>query len=137
MCIRDRAYALQEVGKCGSWGTLITNLFNVPSNLSLIAGNWKKFNQTQKWLYFISLKLNGAGTNWCLNQAVKNADSENKLLRQVYRSILNIEHTDLSYWDKYSERKMLIDSLGGSDEEVIDYLQMLKSKEADGLYRCV
>ncbi|WP_455616064.1 BREX-4 system phosphatase PglZ [Eisenbergiella sp.] len=128
------AYALQEVGKSGSWGALISNLFSVPSNLSLIVGNWKKFNQNKKWLYFISLKLNGAGTNWCLNQAVKNADSENKLLRQVYRSILDAEHTDLTYWDKYSERKMLIDSLGGSDEEVIDYLQMLKSKEADGLY---
>ena len=128
------AYALQEVGKCGSWGALISNLFNVPSNLSLIAGNWKKFDKNKKWLYFISLKLNGAGTNWCLNQAAKNADSENKLLRQVYRSILDTAHTVSTFWDKYSERKLLIDSLGGSDEEVIDYLQMLKSKEADGLY---
>lgn len=127
-------YALQEVGKCGSWGTLITNQFTVLSNLSMISGSWKKFDRNKKWLYFIALKLNGAGAHWCLNQAVKNADSEGKLLRQVYRSILDVAHTDLTFWDKYNERKLLIDSLGSSDEEVIDYLQMLKSKGANGLY---
>lgn len=128
------AYALQEVARCGSWGALLTDQFNVPSNLSLIAGNWKNFNQNKKWLYFIALKMNGAGANWCLNKAVKEADSETKLLRHVYRSILDVAHSDVSFWDKYNERKMLIDSFGGSDEEVIDYLQVLKSKEAEGLY---
>ncbi|WP_455654129.1 BREX-4 system phosphatase PglZ [Phascolarctobacterium sp.] len=128
------AYALQEVVKYGSWGILITEQFNVPTNLSLIAGNWKKFTPNKKWLYFIALKLNGAGANWCLNKAIEDANSETKLLRQVYRSILNVAHTDLAFWDKYNERKLLIDSFGGSDEEVIDYLQMLKSKEAEGLY---
>lgn len=128
------AYALQEIVKCGSWGALITSQFSVSSNLSLISGNWKKFSQRKKWLYFIALKLNGAGENWCLNQAIKEAHSETRLLRQVYRSILDIPHTDTTFWDKYNERKLLIDSFGASDEEVIDYLQMLKSKEADGLY---
>lgn len=128
------AYALQEVVRCGSWGALITDQFNVPLNLSLIAGNWRKFNQNKKWLYFIGLKLNGDGINWCLNKAVKDATSETRLLRHIYWSILDVEHLDVSFWDKYDERKMLIDSFGCSNEEIIDYLQALKSKEAEGLY---
>lgn len=128
------AYALREIAKCGSWEALITEQFGVPSHLNLISGNWKNFNKDERWMYFISLKLNGAGENWCLNKAVKNADSESKLLRQVYRSLLDVANTDSTFWVKYNERKSLIESLGDSDEETIDYLQMLKSKESTGLY---
>lgn len=127
-------YALREVGKAGSWGKLIEKQFNVPSNLCLIVSNWKNFNSDIRWLYFIALKLNGAGGNWCLNQAIKKSEAVEKLLRQIYRCLLDVLHTNEDFWNKYDERKTLIDSIGVSDEEVIDYLQMLKSKEAEGVY---
>lgn len=127
-------YALREVGKFGSWGKLIEKKFNVPSNLSLIVSNWKTFTLDTKWLYFIALKLNGAGGNWCLNQAIKKSETVEKLLRQIYRCLLDISYTDEDFWDKYDERKTLIDSIGVSDEEVIDYLQVLKGKESEGIY---
>lgn len=127
-------YALREVGKVGSWGKLIETKFNVPSNLSLIVSSWKTFNADTRWLYFIALKLNGAGSNWCLNRAIKKSETVERLLRQIYRCLLDVSHTDEEFWNKYDERKTLIDSIGVSDEEVIDYLQILKSKEAGGIY---
>lgn len=128
------AYALQEVSKAGSWGALIDKQFNVTLNLSLISSNWKKFDANKKWLYFIAMKLNGAGMNWCLNEAVRKTRNVSHLLRAIYRSILDINYTDSSFWNKYEERKILIDSMGNSDEEVVDYIQMLKSKEKDAIY---
>lgn len=127
-------YALKEVGNAGSWGKLIEKRFDVSSNLCLIVSNWKTFSPDIKWLYFIALKLNGAGANWCLNQAIRKSDTAEKLLRQIYRCLLNVLHTDIDFWSKYDERKSLIDSIGAPDEEVIDYLQMLKSKESEGIY---
>lgn len=128
------AYALTEVRKAGSWGELVNKQFGVSSNLDLIISNWRNFNPNKRWLYFIALKLYGAGENWCLSEAVNNTVSIDKLFRGIYRSLLNVEHTELSFWDKYDERKKLIVSIGSSDEEVIDYLKMLKSKEKYALY---
>lgn len=127
-------YALKEVRNAGSWGKLIEKQFNISSNLFLIVSNWKTFSSDIKWLYFIALKLNGAGDNWCLNQAIRKSDTAEKLLRQIYRSLLDILHTDMDFWSKYDERKSLINFIGASDEEMIDYLQMLKSKESEGIY---
>ena len=128
------AYAVHEVSKCGSWDSLITDQFGVPSNLSLVVSSWSSLNEDKKWLYFIALKIKGAGNNWCLNTAVNNAGTVDELIRQVYRSILHIPHLDATFWDKYDERKVLINSIGGVDNEVIDYLLIVKSKASEEIY---
>lgn len=128
------AYALSEVTKVGLWGELIDHQFSVSTNLSLIASSWKSFSKNKRWLYFIGLKLYGAGDNWCLNEAIKKSDTIEMFLRNIYRSILSIEPETLTFWEKYDERKSIITSFGISEGEVIDYLQMLKSKKEKALY---
>lgn len=127
-------YALSEVTKVGSWGKLIDIQFSVSMNLSLIASSWKTFTKNKRWLYFIGLKLYGAGDNWCLSEAIKKADTVEILLRNIYRSLLSIEPEAPTFWGKYDERKLIIASFGTSEIEVIDYLQMLKSKKEKALY---
>ena len=127
-------YALQEMEKAGSWGNLFVKNFGISTNFSLIVNAWKGFDENKKWLYFIALKMNKDEENWCLNTAVSNSESMSKLIRNVYRSLLKVEPNDPTFWDKYNERKNLIESLGSSATEVDDYLQMIKSKESKALY---
>lgn len=81
-------YALTEVTNAGSWGNLMNREFNVTTNLRLLVGSWKSFSNEKKWLYFIALKMYGAGESWCLNEAVSNSENMESLLKQIYRSIL-------------------------------------------------
>lgn len=127
-------YALHMVSKVGSWGALISDQFNVGSNLSLIASNWKGFDANKKWLYFIALKMGGTGNNWCLREAVNNAGKVTELVRRIYRSILIVNHTDPDFWEKYNERKKMVAAFGGSDEEILDFLQMVRGKEENAIY---
>ena len=127
-------YALQEVEKAGSWGNLFVKNFGISTNFSLIVNAWKGFDENKKWLYFIALKMNMDEGNWCLNTAVAISENMSKLIRNVYRSLLKVEPNDPTFWDKYNERKNLIESFGSSATEVDDYLQMIKSKESKALY---
>lgn len=127
-------YALHMVSKVGSWGALINDQFNMSSNLSLIAGNWNGFDVNKKWLYFIALKMGWTGNSWCLCEAVNNASKVTKLVCSIYRSILSVNYTDPDFWDKYDERKKMVAAFGGSDEEILDFLQMVRGKGANAIY---
>lgn len=127
-------YALDRMHQAGSWGAVFEQVFGMTSKLNLIVNQWKVFESKQKWLYFIALKLNGAGESWCLNEAVKKSNDFCQLLRNIYRSILSKNHTDADFSERYAERKNLISAFGVSEKEVSDYLQMLKIKEENALY---
>lgn len=127
-------YALTEVTNVGSWGELINREFSVTTNLRLIVGSWKTFADEKKWLYFIALNMYGAGESWCLNEAISNAENLNSLLKQIYRSILSVNYHSADFWEKYNERKELIEAFGHSEDEVIDFLQMVRSKQVNAIY---
>lgn len=127
-------YALEQINQVGSWGALLNKQFGTNTNLGLFVGNWQSFDPMEKWLYFIGLKLYGAGDNWCLGYAITQAENMDTLVRHVYRSLLSIDHDAPGFWEKYDERKRLIAALGGSGAEILDYLQMTRSKEAKAFY---
>lgn len=128
------SYALKEVIKHKSWNSLIAEMFGTCSNLELAASSWKYFEDKKKWMYFIALKLYGAKNNWCLNKSVKEAESKDELLRNIYRSILYEDCHDSEFWDKYYKRNDLINLFGNDTREVNDYCQMVKSKGKDIIY---
>jgi len=127
-------YALDRMHQTGSWGAVLEKTFGTALKLNLVANQWKSLDSNQKWLYFIGLKLNGAGENRCLNEAVKKSDSCSQMLRNIYRNILVKNHTDKDFPARYAERKKLISDFGVSEEEISDYLQVLKIKEGKALY---
>ena len=126
--------ALDKMHQFGSWGAVLEKTFGTAFKLHLIANQWRSFDNNQKWLYFIGLKLNGAGENKSLHEAVKKSDNYSQLIRNIYRGILEIKHTDKEFSERYDERKKLISDFGISEREVSDYLQMVKMKEKNALY---
>ena len=127
------ASALQAVNRASSWGNLINSIFG-GGDLSLFVSNWKSFDYEKKWLYFIALKLNGAGKDWCLGEAIDTTSHVDKLARGVYRTILNVDYTEKDFWKKYNERKKIIKDMGVNEEEVLDYLQMIQYREKYAIY---
>jgi hypothetical protein len=128
------SFALSEVSKCSSWAAYFTQIFGGCTNLELVASNWHIFDDRKKWLYFVALKLYGAKNSWCLNTAAQEAESVDKLVRCLFRSILSVQWNDTNFWDKYNERKNLLHSFGNPDSEVLDYCSMVKSKGKYALY---
>ena len=126
--------ALSRITQYGSWMKYISNVFETTTNLDMLIGNWSTFDASKKWLYFIALKLYGAKNNWCLTEAIRNADNCDLFIRSVFRSLLHVSHEDNQFWNRYDERKKLIHSLGNPDSEVADYCAMVKSKGENALY---
>ena len=126
--------ALDDVRQYGSWGEVVDQNFGSGKQLGLNLGNWQFFDKERQWLYFIALKLYGAGSEWCLNAAIRDADTVDYLIRAAYRSLLSVDHSDPNFWIRYDERKKAILSLGISESEIIDYCLMVHSKDQYALY---
>lgn len=132
--VQEWINALNFISKYDSWASAISALFGNPSHLNHHISNWRTLTTHERWMYFIALKLFGAGNNVCLREAVQQADSQEKLLKEVYRSLLNLDHATEKFWERYGERKNLIEIMGASIEEVIDYCNMVRSKNRNALY---
>lgn len=126
--------ALDRVNSYGSWMQYISDVFGTYTNLEIAAGIWQSFDSCKQWLYFIALKLYGVKNNWCLSEAIKDAEKSSMLIRGVFRSILSLSPDDKNFWRRYAERKDLIKSFGNPDAEVADYCAMVKSKGKYALY---
>ena len=129
------AFALKEITSGGSWNSLVSRLFGSPYALELAIGQWDRFTDDIKWLYFIALKLFGAQKNWCLDQAAKAASFPNDMVRKIYRSILGEDCHSESFIKRYRERKQLLQQMFDveDDAEVIDYIKMTKQHQKDAI----
>lgn len=127
-------YALDMLNKYGSWIKYISDVFGTHTNLELVAGSWQSFDADKRWVYFIALKLYGAKNSWCLSEAIKITNKNEKLIRGIFRSILSLDINDKDFWKYYSERMNLIRAFGNPDAEVTDYCAMVKSKSKYALY---
>ncbi len=126
-------YALKELSNYYSWEDYSIKEFGSNNNLHLIANNWNSYDNNKKWLHFIILKL-FKSKNWYLNIAVKRAESVDSLIRCVFRSILDLQWDDKTFWQKYDERKRLLNFFGNPDSEVRDYCISVKIKQEYAIY---
>lgn len=129
-------YALSEFQAYPSWEQLISakvgNIHNL--DISISAYHLNGTNKKWLWLYFVGLKLFGARNDWCLNNAVAKATSTSEFIRNIYRSILELEPTDSSFVAAYERRKVLLNAIGNPVGENVDYCKIVLSKGKDALY---
>ena len=129
------AYALNEVVGAGSWNGFAAKRFGSSNALELAAGQWDRFSEADRWLYFIALKLFGAQKNGCLHQAASMAASPKDMVRKIYRSILAEDFSSASFAVLYQERKQLLQQMFDveDDAEVIDYIKMTRQHKKDAI----
>ena len=132
----DWQYALSEFQTYPSWELLIDAKIGNSNSLELVISNYEyhKSNHQWLWMYFIGLKLFGAGTDWCLNTASKKAQSPADFIRNIYRSILELSPQDAMFWDAYEHRKSVLKAIGNPGNELVDFCKIVLSKERDAIY---
>lgn len=129
--------AYQEMQSAGGWHQLFAQKLRTTSALDLdaVVGNWSRFDDYQKWLFFLALKLLGAPQNWCLQKAVTRSETVDDLRRQVYRCLLDEDWRSDDFLQHYQERKSLLDCMSNYDDdaEVLDYIGMTHMHGIDGI----
>lgn len=128
--------AVEKINIYGSWYSFISKIIGSCNGLDNFASSWKYYDENKRWIYFIALKLFGVENNWCLSKAVKNSKNENELERNIYRCLLDeqFDYKSKGFWDKYSERKQLLEAWGKNAKEINDYCNIVKSKGEDIIY---
>lgn len=132
-------YALENFKESTSWEDFVKHEIGMNTNLEMLISKWGVFTNEQRWVYFIALKLWGAPKNWCLNTAAKQASNVLQLKKYIYRSLMDVECDAFDFWEKYNERKELIEAIekesrGKESSEVVDYCNYVIKKESDAIY---
>ena len=128
------AFALEKLTENLSWGEIIDLEFGNHNTLELAFNNYRFFESNKKWLYFIALKLYGSKNNWVLNKAAREATSHKDFIKQIYRSILDVNPNDKSFVEYYKQRKVALSQLENPMEEVADFCKMVAIKGIDAIY---
>lgn len=103
-------------------------------SLEIAISSYGGYSEQKKWLYFIALKLFGADGNLCLALAANHAAVYSRLIREVYRCILEKKHTDKDFGEFYQQRKSLLLSFGNPADEVVDFCNVVLQKEETAIY---
>ncbi len=127
-------YALCKFDNKNSWTALVDSEFGNHMALDIAFPSFNTFDADRQWLYFIALKLFGAKNNWCLNEAARKATSIRELVKQAYRSLIDIPKESPEFERDYLSRKTLIAYLGNPTDEVIDYCRIVQSKGKNAIY---
>lgn len=128
------SYILEKFEHNSSWMDIVDAEFGNHNALELVINNYQHFNDNQKWFYFISLKLYGSKNNWVLSSAVRKATTHKDFIREIYRSLLELEPKNKKFSEYYSQRKMLLNQLNNPIAEVVDFCKMVVIKGSDAIY---
>lgn len=128
-------WLLNSLKKAGSWVKVVNKAFGGTDKLSAHADSLSS-SKTKKeaWLYFIALKVHGAGDNQYLNIISREAKSTEDLKRLAYEKILSYEANDSKFDSLYDERKDLLEKIFGNSDstELVNFLKLAKGKGVDG-----
>ena len=102
--------------------------------LDIVMPNYCNYDNNEKWLFFIALKMYGSKNNTYLDLVAKSCTSFLKFERQVYRNILSINYNDSDFTTLYKQRKILLNDLKNPNEEVIDFCKVIAQKGKNAIY---
>ncbi len=113
---------------------IVDSEFGNHTSLDLAFNNYIYFDDSKKWLYLISLKLYGCKNNWVLHTSSAKAKSNKDFIKNIYRSILDIDPRDKNFKKYYIDRKNILTQLNNPIEEVSDYCKMVAIKGTKAIY---
>ncbi len=133
--IEQWEYAFNEIKPFKSLRLCVENKIVAVNSLSYAFHNWNQFEDNKKWLYFLALKCFGVHNNSYLNLAITLSNKSTDLIENIFKGLLEIPHTDESFWEYYKARKELIKSLGELPAKYVsDYCQWIISKGKYAIY---
>ena len=127
-------YVLHQMGKSGTWTTVIVDNFGSENNLLHVISEYPKFDVEKRWLYYIALLICGVKNNDYLKLALNKTSKSSELIKNVFRSVLDIDWKSENYQKLYRQRKSLISELKKPLPETIDFCKILSTKGEDEIY---
>ena len=127
-------YALKEISKHKSWYSYVADTFGGSCNLDSALTKWEKYNDNERWMYFISLKLFSEKNGMYLSAVAKNTDYFENIEKELYQKILDFPYSNNNFWKCYNERRLLINYIGISDIQVANYCDWVVSKGKNAIY---
>lgn len=126
-------YALNLLGK-RSWVDMFDQEFGNHRALSLSIPGYANFDENKKWLFFLGLKMYGAGSNRYLSVAVAKASRYQDLIKQIYRTLLDYDPSDAKFSEFYQVRKLMLAQMDNPHAALLDYCKVVFSKGKRALY---
>ncbi len=127
-------YALDLFEGKEGWTGVIDYEFGNHKTLETYAQNYKQMSADRLWLYYIGLKLFGAGNNWCLQYAAAKSAGVQDLAANIFRGILDKNNKDRDFWECYEIRKTLLNLIGNPSVDLTSYCKVVSGKGKDALY---
>lgn len=122
---------LEKNGK--SFQNLVDKTIGTTGNLTLSMDHWNTFDNYQRWILFLALKIYGVNNNWGLKAAIEKSNSPEKLPREIYRSILALNPADKDYWNQYDVRRKLLSNFDAENHDAQDFVMLVRSNGKEGL----
>lgn len=134
--VEDWLYVLNDFKMYPSWEQLISAKVGNVQNLENAISNYILHDGDRYWLwyYFVGLKLFGASNDWVLDKAIEKSDHPSELIRNIYRSILEIEPESDLFECVYEKRKIILNAVGNPIDEVVSFCKIVLCKEEKALY---
>lgn len=127
-------YALQKMGRSGSWDRLIAAEFGSEFHLCHAFASYQKYDDNKKWLYFIALSICGAKENEYLQMVIDSISTEKELVKTIVRLILTVDKSDKQFDLLYRQRRAILEVLQDCLSEITEYCKVLAAKGEDAVY---
>lgn len=99
-----------------------------------VISEYPKFDVEKRWLYYIALLICGVKNNDYLKLALNKTSKSSELIKNIFRSVLDIDWKSENYQKLYRQRKSLISELKKPLPETIDFCKILSTKGEDEIY---
>lgn len=119
----------------GSLENVFSEYFGNERDATELLRKWYSYNDFDKWLLFINLKLRNTDEpmSWCIRYAISKALSFKDLINQIYHSIWSLNVHDSDFWIKYKERKELLKAINDEDG-TYRFCSIVFSKNENAIY---
>ena len=113
--------------------TLLASKFDNINNLEIFLRNWNNYNEYEKWLYFLALKIFGVKNNWCLQKSIKKSQNLDSFIQNIYYSLTDEVLSENDYWIKYENYKRTVSEIHDAIE-LDNYCKFISTKGEKAIY---
>lgn len=127
-------WLLKELSSQISLKEFLLKEIGIDSNFEVIFERWKIFNENQRWLYFIVLKIYGIKSNSYLKIVIENTKDFSCFITNLFREILKIDYCSKEFLELYKKRKYLLKVFDEDINYIIDFCNYANIKGKDKLF---
>jgi len=128
------SYLMDRLNKEKSIDRVLEKTLGNSNLFEYVFAKWNSFDNFQKWLFYIGIKINGAKNSSVLQRAADKAHSLSEFYTYIYRCILDNEINEENFWNIYEERKNLLRSIAVDMSKIVDYCNFTEVKGKNGIY---